>query len=174
MVRTVGRVRARLGGDARPAGHRLFSIAPTSLGALRLIRSSLGLWGTRPSVCRAGRDAHFEPERTGVGSSKSLTPATTGEVHPVIMPDATCLQGWCLLVAYTGTHVIAWQWCDQEKKTAWEALLTCLPAPGMVVVDDGRGIGTALAKCWPDTRGQRCYFHIMQTVTRHLSRRPKL
>lgn len=44
----------------------------------------------------------------------------------------------------------------------------------MVVVDDGRGIGAALAKCWPDTRVQRCYFHIMQTVTRHLSRRPKL
>ena len=90
------------------------------------------------------------------------------------MLDATYFQGWCLLVAYTGKHVIAWQWCDQEKKTAWQALLERLPAPDMVVVDGGRGIGAALATCWPNTPIQRCYFHIMQTTTRHLTRRPKL
>ena len=36
-----------------------------------------------------------------------------------------------------------------------------LPAPDMVVVDGGRGAAAALAECWPDTKVQRCYFHIV-------------
>lgn len=44
----------------------------------------------------------------------------------------------------------------------------------MVVVDGGRGIGAALAAHWPKTLVQRCYFHVFQTVTRHLTMRPRL
>lgn len=34
----------------------------------------------------------------------------------------------------------------------------------MVVVETGPGIGAALAKCWPETPIQRCYFHILHTT----------
>ena len=90
------------------------------------------------------------------------------------MLDGTYLQGWCLLIAFSGQHVLGWQWCDRESKPAWTALLHRLPAPKMVVVDGGRGVTAALSECWPQTKVQRCYFHIFQTVTRHLTMNPRL
>lgn len=129
----------------------------------------------------------FEPQQGSGGTGRSFRasinwcwnievpqPGATGEVHQVVMLDGTYFQDWCLLIAYTGTHVIAWQWCDEEKKAAWQALLQRLPAPDMVVIDGGTGLNAALAECWPHTPIQRCYFHIMHTTTRHLTRRPKL
>src|SRR5690625_2172961 len=56
-------------------------------------------------------------------------PVTTGEIYRQIIVDGTYFQGWCLLVAHNGRHVIAWQWCDRESKAAWGALLKRLPAP---------------------------------------------
>lgn len=90
------------------------------------------------------------------------------------MLDGTYLQGWCLLIAFSGQHVLGWQWCDRESKPAWTALLERLPAPEMVVVDGGRGVAAALSECWPTTQVQRCYFHIFQTITRHLTMNPRL
>ena len=101
-------------------------------------------------------------------------PTLTGEVLPTVMLDGTYFQGWCLLIAFSGSHVLGWQWCNRESKAAWSALLERLPAPEMVVVDGGRGIAAALATHWPKTRVQRCYFHIFNTVTRHLTMRPRL
>lgn len=101
-------------------------------------------------------------------------PTVTGEVYPTVMLDGTYLQGWCLLIAFSGQHVLGWQWCDRESKAAWGALLQRLPAPEMVVIDGGRGIAAALAEHWPDTLVQRCYFHIFQTVTRYLTMNPRL
>src|SRR5690625_1790105 len=43
-------------------------------------------------------------------------PVATGEVYRQIIVDGTYFQGWCLLVAHNGRHVIAWQWCDRESK----------------------------------------------------------
>lgn len=101
-------------------------------------------------------------------------PIVTGEVLPTVMLDGTYLQGWCLLIAYSGQHVLGWQWCNQESKPSWVALLERLPAPVMVIVDGGQGIASALATCWPETKVQRCYFHIFQNITRHLTMNPRL
>lgn len=101
-------------------------------------------------------------------------PAVTGEILASVMLDGTYFQGWCLLIAYCGQHVLGWQWCDKESKAAWSALLQRLPAPEMVIIDGGRGIAAALAECWPHTLVQRCYFHLFQTVTRHLTMNPRL
>lgn len=101
-------------------------------------------------------------------------PRVTGEVLDSVMLDGTYLQGWCLLIAFSGDHVLGWQWCDRESQPAWIALLKRLPAPGMVVVDGGSGVAAALSQCWPHTPVQRCYFHIFRTVTRHLTMHPRL
>ncbi|TXI51987.1 IS1249 family transposase [Mycolicibacter arupensis] len=92
----------------------------------------------------------------------------------VVILDGTYFQHWCLLIATDGHHVLDWQWCDREKKIAWQQILTRLPAPRMVVVDGGTGLHAALASNWPTTRIQRCYFHIFQTVRRHHTLRPRL
>jgi hypothetical protein len=44
----------------------------------------------------------------------------------------------------------------------------------MVVIDGGRGLHAAIAEHWPDTRVQRCYFHIFQAVRRHTTLTPRL
>lgn len=42
-------------------------------------------------------------------------PEPTGENHQYLMLDGTYFNGYCVLVAYNGTHVVGWQFCDREK-----------------------------------------------------------
>ncbi|WP_328821739.1 IS1249 family transposase [Nesterenkonia haasae] len=101
-------------------------------------------------------------------------PTPTGEVHRQIIVDGTYFQGWCVLIAFTGSHVIGWQWCDTEKKAAWVQLLKQFPAPDVVVTDGGAGLRAALDQQWRRTRIQRCYFHIFTAVKRHTTLNPRL
>jgi hypothetical protein len=98
----------------------------------------------------------------------------TGEVHDQIMLDGTYFNGWCVLIAYTGTHVIDWQWCDQEKNASWTALISRIPAPMVAIVDGNGPLTTTIQRLWPTTRIQRCHFHIRQAAHRYLTRRPVL
>lgn len=88
--------------------------------------------------------------------------------------DGTYFQSWGLLVPTDGHHVIDWQWCDREKKIAWLQILEWWPAPKMVILDGGTGLHAALHQRWPETKVQRCYFHIFHIVCRHLTLRPRL
>jgi hypothetical protein len=101
-------------------------------------------------------------------------PEPTGEVHRQIIVDGTYLQGWCVLIAHNGSHVIGWQWCDRESKAAWGALLKQFPAPDVVVTDGGTGLRATLDQQWRRTRIQRCYFHIRAAVVRHTTLNPRL
>lgn len=101
-------------------------------------------------------------------------PEPTGVIHHQIMLDGTYFNGWCVLIAYTGTHVVDWQWCDHEKKAAWVALLNRIPAPVVAIIDGGTGLHAALRQVWPHTAVQRCYFHIYTAIRRHLSLSPRL
>lgn len=98
----------------------------------------------------------------------------TGEIHQQIMLDGTYFNGWCGLIAYTGSHVIAWQWCDREKHASWSALLQRISAPAVTIVDGHKGLESALKQHWKETRVQRCMFHIQQNIRTHLTMRPKL
>lgn len=101
-------------------------------------------------------------------------PDPTGQVHRQIIVDGTYLQGWCVLIAHNGRHVIGWQWCDRESKAAWVALFRQFPAPDVVVTDGGAGLRAALDQQWRRTRIQRCYFHIRAAVVRHTTLNPRL
>jgi len=125
------------------------------------------------------QDAHASSSRTFRRQSAwcwNVAPQApvTGEIHPVLMLDGTYFNGWCVLVAYTGDHVVAWQWCDREKHASWSALLQQLPAPAMVIVDGHKGLESALRQHWPEAKVQRCLFHIQQNIRTHLTMRPKL
>ncbi len=95
-------------------------------------------------------------------------------IHHQIILDGTYFNSWCVLIAYTGTHVVDWQWCDHEKKAAWVALLNRIPAPVVAIIDGGTGLHAALRQGWPHTAVQRCYFHIYTAIRRHLSLSPRL
>ena len=99
---------------------------------------------------------------------------STGEIHRWIMLDGTYYQDMCVLIAVTQSHVVDWQFCDREKTVAWEALLAKIPAPDIAIIDGQRGLLAALRNIWPETKIQRCYFHIQLTGTKYLTRRPVL
>lgn len=101
-------------------------------------------------------------------------PVTTGEIHRQILVDGTYFGSWCVLIAHNGSHVIGWQWCTSESKASWGQLLKRLPAPDVVVTDGGTGLRSALDRYWRRTKIQRCYFHIFQTVKRHVTLNPRL
>lgn len=101
-----------------------------------------------------------------------LPPAT--EIHHAILVDGIWVSEWCLLIALSDKgNVLAWQWSGGESVAAWKALLNQVEAPGILVSDGGTGLPTALAVCWPETKHQRCLFHLQMNVSRHLTRTPR-
>lgn len=98
----------------------------------------------------------------------------TGEVFTELQVDGIYLRpGWCCLIAIAHGKVIRWQWCDTEKAIAWEALLSPLPPPRIVVTDGGSGLQKCVDSLWKDVRIQRCLVHVQRTVRQHLTLRPK-
>lgn len=101
-----------------------------------------------------------------------LPPAT--QIHHAVLVDGFWVSGWCLLIALSDKgRVLAWQWSGGESVAAWKALLEQVEAPGVLVSDGGTGIPTALMACWPETKHQRCLFHVQMRVSRHLTRTPR-
>ncbi len=60
-----------------------------------------------------------------------------------------------------------------ESVAAWKALLEQVAAPGVLVSGGGTGIPTALKAVRPETKHQRCLFHVQMRATRHLTRTPR-
>lgn len=97
----------------------------------------------------------------------------TGEIYDQIQLDGIYIGSWCCLIAISPAGVIGYQWCDTEKRAAWQALLQRFPAPAVVVTDGGTGLLSARKYAWPDTRVQRCLVHIQRNVRAYLTTRPR-
>lgn len=101
-----------------------------------------------------------------------LGPVTT--THHQVLVDGIWIGSWCLLIAVTEKlHVLAWQWSARESTAAWTALLERIPAPAVIVCDGGAGIASAVRKAWPETKIQRCLFHVQMNIRRHLTFIPR-
>ncbi|WP_426516397.1 IS1249 family transposase [Diaminobutyricibacter sp. McL0618] len=101
-----------------------------------------------------------------------LGPVTT--THHQVLVDGVWVGSWCLLIAVTERlEVLAWQWCARESTAAWNALFERIPAPAVIVCDGGTGIVSALRQSWPETRMQRCLFHVQMNIRQHLTLNPR-
>lgn len=101
-------------------------------------------------------------------------PSVTGEVYDQVLLDGIYLAcGRCLITATEGRKIIDWQWCQRENSAAYQALMNRIPAPTVVVTDGGAGIAKALKICWPQSRIQRCLFHIRANTITDLTRNPQ-
>lgn len=102
-------------------------------------------------------------------------PPVTGELHRVVYVDGVYLaRDLVVLIASTDEHILSWYMARSETSRAWEALLSPIPAPQVVVSDGGPGFQKAQRKVWPETRIQRCVFHAFSQVRRHTTSRPRL
>lgn len=95
------------------------------------------------------------------------------EVHPVIILDGIRVGSLVCLIARTPRAVMVWRWVGWESSVTWGTLLASIPAPTVVVCDGQKGILKALAAHWPETRIQRCLFHVWQNIRAKLTLHPQ-
>jgi mRNA-degrading endonuclease HigB of HigAB toxin-antitoxin module len=83
-----------------------------------------------------------------------------------------------VLVARGNKRNILWREIESEKLSHYKALLGDLKAAGIkpaAFVIDGRvGVKKLIIKLFPDVPLQLCQFHAVQTVTKYLTKKPKL
>lgn len=97
----------------------------------------------------------------------------TGEQHRYLMLDGTYFNGYCALTAFNGTHLVDWQFCDREKNVSWTRMLQRMTPPQLAVIDGNGALESVMTGLWPETKIQRCYFHIRQTMVKHLTLNPR-
>jgi len=79
----------------------------------------------------------------------------------------------CILICCDDENVLGWYLCRDEHSGAWEALMSRIAEPSVVVSDGGTGFVRALKRTWPYARHQRCVFHAYSQVKRYTTGRPK-
>ena len=78
----------------------------------------------------------------------------------------------CILICCDKDCVLGWYLCRYEHSGAWEALMSRIAEPKVVVSDGGTGFRKALKRKWPKAKHQRCVFHVFSQVKRYTTSRP--
>jgi len=79
----------------------------------------------------------------------------------------------CILICCDEKYVLGWYLCRYEHSGAWQALMSRIAEPSVVVSDGGTGFAKALKKTWPKAQHQRCVFHAFCQVKRYTTSHPK-
>lgn len=102
-------------------------------------------------------------------------PELVDEVHRVVYADGIYLSREAVVpMARSDERVLSWHLARSETSRAYGGLLRGIAPPEMVVTDGGSGFAKAAREAWPDTRVQRCLFHVFCQVRRYTTARPKL
>lgn len=102
-------------------------------------------------------------------------PLLVDEVHRVIYIDGIYLErNLVFLIARSEEHVLSWFVAKQESSWAYAQLLSRIAPPLMVVSDGGSGFKKAVKKLWPQTKIQRCTYHVHKQIVRYVSQKPNL
>jgi hypothetical protein len=102
-------------------------------------------------------------------------PPLIDEIYHVVYIDGIYLgRKAVILIARNDEYVIGWYLARTENSRAYEALMSRIPPPDVVVTDGGAGFEKARKKTWPKTEVQRCVFHAFNQVKKYTTSRPKL
>lgn len=97
------------------------------------------------------------------------------EVHHVVYMDGLWLgRKAVILIARTDEYIIGCHLASSENAKDWGCLMQRIAPPDVLVCDGGGGIAKALRAYWPNTRLQRCTFHVFEQIKRCTTTRPKL
>lgn len=97
------------------------------------------------------------------------------EIHHVVHVDGISIgSNAVVLIACTADHVIGWYFARSECSQSWAALMARIAPPDIVVCDGGNGFEKARRAVWPQTRVQRCLFHVFEQVKRCTTTHPRL
>ena len=78
----------------------------------------------------------------------------------------------CVLICCDDEFVLGWYLCRYEHARAYAALLSRIAEPVVVVSDGGTGFRKAVKKAWPNTKVQRCVFHVFCQIRRYTTNKP--
>lgn len=132
------------------------------------------LLSTRPQPqITAASDRSFRRNTAWCWQIHPLIP-TSGEVFDEILIDGIHIGKMVCLIARTPQFVVGWYWARSESTDTWLALLNQLPPPRVVVCDGGTGMNSALRTAWPNTKIQRCLYHVQAHVRSKLTMHPRL
>lgn len=98
----------------------------------------------------------------------------TGEVHDVVFLDGIWIGGVVVLIASAEKHVLTWHLARSESSQSWATLMHKIPEPVCAVSDGSSGFAKAARAIWPNTRIQRCTFHVFESIKRCTTTRPNL
>lgn len=102
-------------------------------------------------------------------------PELVDEAHRVVCVDGIYLaRNVVILIARSDEHVLSRYLARSEASRAYRALLPNIAPPDAVVTDGGPGFAKAVKEVWPDTKVQRCLFHVFNQVKRRTTTRPNL
>jgi mutator family transposase len=101
--------------------------------------------------------------------------APLGYEAKMLIVDAKFIHGsiLCALIAVDEHDKIFWQFADGENYTTWHDFFIRFKAPQVVIADGEKGVAGYVKRYWPDTKFQRCHFHIVKLVIQYLSRNPR-
>lgn len=97
----------------------------------------------------------------------------TGEIHTVLLMDGTRIGNKVCLIVRSPDYVISWSFAPWEASWSWDKLLLTIPSPAVIVCDGQKGMLLSIARCWPNTRIQRCLFHVWQNLRTKLTLNPQ-
>ena len=100
-------------------------------------------------------------------------PSYVDEVHKVIYIDGIEVAGIRILIAVSDDHVLSWHLARSENTYDWSVLLKTIAPPEMVVCDGAGGIKKALEDIWPNTKVQRCLFHVLTLIVKKIGLRTR-
>lgn len=92
-----------------------------------------------------------------------------------LIMDAKFIHGrlLCALIVLDENDRIFWQFASGENYGTWHDCLIRFSPPEVVVADGQKGMAYFVKRHWPQTRFQRCHFHMVSLVIHYLSRNPK-
>ncbi len=93
----------------------------------------------------------------------------------ILLLDAKFIQGriYTVHIATTKKDVFYWSFYEGENYQSWNNFISKLPESNFVIIDGHGGILKAIKQYWPNTRVQRCIFHIIQHSRNKLTSKPK-
>lgn len=102
-------------------------------------------------------------------------PPIIDEIHRVVYLDGIHLgRKAVILIACTNTHILGWYLARSENSRAWAALMRRIAPPDVAVCDGASGFAKACRQVWPNTRVQRCLFHVYRQIIAGTTLRPRL
>ncbi|WP_165056834.1 MULTISPECIES: IS1249 family transposase [unclassified Adlercreutzia] len=125
--------------------------------------------------CELGIPARtFRDKTARFWSLWPILPACDEVRHFVYMDGIWLVRNKAVvLIACTDAHVIGCHLAKSENAKDWACLMQRIAAPDVLVCDGAGGIGKAMRAVWPETRMQRCTFHVFRQVKRCTTTRPK-